>query len=727
MALLLYINGQLADLDAGAVIAQTRQVNDLNSLDNRQASYTNKFSLPKTATNVRIMQFLTLTGNNSPVPYQKNECSLYSASGECFVYKGWAVITDGGDSYEAVIYDGIIDLYKTIENKTLADLDLSALTHDKNVDNIKATWDNDLPYRYILTDYNGSSGTSGGLHPIVNIDYMVPAVKVSWLWEKIFEKYNYNTQPQGSVFNTFNFKELWLTYPKGVTTVESEEEVFKSENYTITGNYGAPRHFLKFIDAETNTLLNYTDNVHLAVQQAGNYSLTVSGNIAFLFNGSNRRLFIGKNAAGMGINSIVPFYTLAENFGGNFVFNLGTNFHLSEWESICLVIDGAYIADLNLTVTLTKVNASSIDFSAALADFSIRDFLTEVVHRFGLTMYTKKDTHDIEFLTLQEVLQTPQVQDWSSKFSKKLNENYVYGNYAQLNWFRYQYNDKESDYNDGCIEVKNVNLADSRNAIKSKIYSPERQPVTYLGQQHRVYRLWDKEYKEGTDDEPDTVTYKPLDKRYYFMRATENQRSSYIRVLSLQYLDSANVRHFYTESYYKLSFPEILQEYYGPLQNILTNATIVTAELWLTDHDVANFDFKKLYYIEQLSNYYLVNKINNYIPGKTTKCELIKVADTADAPPQVSQSIYTINTILREGTNGVRIFFSNILNPYIATLQSSRDNSTWSVSAYIYEQAESPLILTAQAAGIHYFRIMYYEYTPTVSQRFSNTVSITLP
>ena len=44
-----------------------------------------------------------------------------------------------------------------------------------------------------------------------------------------------------------------------------------------------------------------------------------------------------------------------------------------------------------------------------------------------------------------------------------------------------------------------------------------------------------------------------------------------------------------------------------------------------TDDDVCNFDFKKLYYIRQLSNYFIVNKIINYIPGKPVKCELVRV------------------------------------------------------------------------------------------------------
>ena len=719
MALLLYINGQLTDIDAGTVIAQTRQVNDLNSLDDRQASYTNKFSLPKTANNMRIMQFLTLPGNNSPVPYQKNECSLYSASGECFVYKGWAVITDGGDSYDAVIYDGIIDLYKAIENKTLTDLGLEELTHDKNIANIKNTWDNDMPYRYILTDYNGDTGSLlDEPAPSVNIDYLVPAVKVSWLWEKIFHTYNHNTQPRGSVFESFNFKQLWLTYPKGVPTVASLQEVYKSDDISVSGNAFDARHFIKFRTAETNELLNYGNGIHLTVPEEGNYTLRVSGNIHFLFGGSgNRRLFVGKNSAGMALGSVPVFRTLAENINGNFTFDVTINFHLYMWQSICLITEGGAVSDINLSVTLTKVNASSLDFSLALSDFSIRDFLTEVVHRFGLTMYTKRNSHEIEFLTLQEVLQTPRLENWSAKFSKKVSENYMYGNYAQLNWFRYQYNDKESNHNDGNIAVNNFNLPDTRDAIKSKIYSPEKKTVDYLGQQHHVYRLWDKELKEGSNGEPDTVTYKPLDKRYYFIRAVQNPLFSSVRLFSTEFPESERVPNFYTESFYKLSFGEIIHEYYTPLQNLLNNNTcITTAQLWLTDTDIVNFDFKKLYYIEQLSSYFIMNKINNYIPGKATSCELIRVPLNGQLLP--AKELYLEFTV--RTTSSIGGIYTVNYTPGNLRLQWSLDFITWN-NAGVVENNGLFFFLPAVSNTYHY---RVYD---TVNQVSSNIIDLIIP
>ena len=115
----LLINGQEIELSEKTVVSQTLQVNDIVNLSNRQANYTNSFNLPRTAKNIRAFENLGIIGNNSNTPYQRNECYLYADSGECLVYKGWAVIKNTTKTFNVNIYDGNIDLYKAIENTTI--------------------------------------------------------------------------------------------------------------------------------------------------------------------------------------------------------------------------------------------------------------------------------------------------------------------------------------------------------------------------------------------------------------------------------------------------------------------------------------------------------------------------------------------------------------------------------------------------------------------------------
>ena len=663
--MLLYINGQLADLDTGQVIAQTRQVNDLNSLDNRQAGYTNKFRLPKTANNIRIMDFLTLTGNHSNIPYQKNECSLYGDSGECFVYKGWAVITDGGDDYEAVVYDGIIDLYKAIENKSLAQIDLQSLDHTKNLETVTGSWtNNNLNYRYIIAHFNGKQTSRS----IVNLDYLVPSVRVSWLWEQLFAQHGF--EYKGNIFNTPDFKNLWITFPKGILSIENEEVLFSSNQYAFTGSTQQDNPFARKFLARYITADEYeggiTDDnkVHLIVPETGYYKVVVSGKLKTHHETYNNygdktgsiptesRVEMAKNARGKSPFDIVPHTIITSGQINDTSFTKTVFLTLNAGDSLCFTIGEEhrvnkrrFIVTGAMQVKLSKVDMGRLDFTAAFTDFAMRDFLNEVVHRFGLTMYKDPDKtkNSYTFLTLKEVIEESGIIDFSRKFSKKISENYIHGNYARLNWMRYNYNEKEDSHNDGCLQVANENLPDSRDVLKSKLYSPEKEMVVLGGYKTNIYKLWEQETQQEEDNI--TISYKPLDKRYYFLREERDNKRFTLRSYLLGTDQIIHEAPF--ASFAGLSFQDTIANYYRPLQQLLNRAAIVNAELLLTEQDVANFDFSKRYYIEQLGSNFIMNKINNYVPGKPVKCELIRIASLPDEifTVQITRIVTNINSI----------------------------------------------------------------------------------
>jgi hypothetical protein len=681
LALILYINGQLADLDAGQVISQTKQVNDLNSLENRQANYTNKFNLPKTANNVRIMNFLTVPGNQSDIPYTQNSCSLYSETGECFVYNGWAVVTDGGDSYEAVVYDGIIDLYKKIENTTLGLLELEDLTHNKTPATVKASFtsDDSLPYRYILADYNGKTGSTNSVMPIVETDYLVPSVNVAWLWHKIFEKYD--MQYSGAVFKTENFKNLWMTYPKGISSSEGETEVLNINTYSFpkSGIVKYEAYYFKTAKTDTYdpTVISIAPTTHIKVSQAGRYRIEIEGTINASY---SPMVLLGKNGEQMNAANV----PIVHNFGlaidkKPFKFSYGID--LEAQDSICVILkrrdrDRSFRLEGEkdtASIKLTKLSVNNFSFSTAFTDFSTRDFMTEVVNRFGLTLYKDKYTNMYRFLTLQEQLQSA-VINWSGKFSKAVSQNYIYGSYAQRNWFKYTYNDKEATHNDGFLDVANLNLPDSKDVVKSKIYSPEKNFVKYLNGQGNVYKLWDKEAVDNPEDGEDPVTYKPLDKRYYFLRA--NVINQPVTLKSTAGVSQISSPVALVESYYKMKFGDVMHDYYSALKSILSKSLVVTAELWLTDNDVINFDFSKLYYIEQLSGYYIMNKINNYVPGKITKCELVHVPYSTIGLDFEPKTI-TLGTFTRYNQRFMSIPYSANYDTGTLVVQSSVNQVIW--------------------------------------------------
>lgn len=744
MSLSLYINGQLVDLEPGQVIAQTKQVNDLNSLENRQASYTNKFKIPKTATNVRIMEYLTLSGNSSNIPYQKNECSLYNSTGECFIYKGQAVVNDDGDYYETVIYDGIIGLYKEIENKTLGDLDLWQLKHDKNVDSVVYSWTGGFPYIYVVADYNGDT-TNFTLHngiKYLNIDYLVPCVRLEYFVHQILAEYNFSIG--GSIFTTPEFKNLFITYPKGMNSIEDETLIFESTDYKFftnnlyIGQSGNPpvlnKYYARFNTAATNTGgLVVNNNMHFKVPADGTYKIEVSGRLQTYFRiygeyeveYTGAHIYLAKNSGGYNPAQAVPFETLAGNIPSSQTFEKTKYITLNAGDTVSVVIGPVMPYDESkktflisqlpqtFSVRLTKIDVGKIDFDDALSDFSMRDFLKELVQRFGLTIHKDKYRDHYHFYTLKEQLETDNAVDWSNKFAKKLSESYTFSSYAQRNWFRYQYNDKESHHYDGHLDVANVNLPIDKNVVASKIYSPEKEKTAILDKPSNVYKLWDKELVETTNENNETIAtieYKPLDKRYYIMRI--ERVTGNIIAGSKTFGNSKNSNGYYKESFAGLPWQDVVDKYYDPLKKVLDKSLIINAEFYLTDNDIANFDFKKLYYIAQLSGYFLVNKINNYIPGKLTKCELLRVKHT----PTTLLPVRVINPIVRDMEIGniirlepyrFQIFYSTRFTPrYNLIYQYSVDNITWRTAEYTPEN-ESPKIIRTPVTNARYFRMLY--------------------
>jgi hypothetical protein len=623
----LIINNIQIELEPSKPIARTLQVNDIASLNNRQANFTPTFSIPRTANNIKAFEKLGIIGINSQVPYQRNEAYYYAESGECLIYKGWAVITATEKAFRCNLYDGAIDLYKAIENATLANLPLDEINHVKTLENVVDSINGLTTYKYIIADYNGKALYDGNK---INIDYLVPSVPVSYLWDKIFDFYGFTYS--GTVFNSFAFQNWYMSFPKGIGSTEPDEEYFD-------GSGEAPPYQIEFLTQkskrryfvfDTPALSNGTtifNQKHTKPNTAGLYRLEVSGSIdIFSIFTNNCKLNYALNTDAFdNPNNITTFTEIATIPVNNGTQTVSVNIlvQLQESDSISFFLRSNQLINStsgSLNFKLSKVESSNIDFTGVFIDLKTKDFFNEVLTRFGLTPFKDKYTNNITFKTLYEILQDSDTIDWSSKFDSVNSESYAYGSYAQVNNFVYKYNDNESDYYNGSINIENVNLPDTKDAIKSVIYAPDRVRTNELFKSTNVYRLWNKEPKEDG-----TVNYKSLDKRFYFMRIENFIFPEAVTIGSETLAVETTIGQAPYESFFKLPFNDVIQDYYLPIYQILNNAKIINANIFLKEQDIVNIDFSKLVWIKQLGNYFLLNKIMNFQGNGITKCELIKV------------------------------------------------------------------------------------------------------
>ena len=634
MSYIAYINGNQLELLDEKDIAYTKQVNDLARLDNRQSNFTHKFVIPFTAVNKKAMEFVYFVGNQSNVPYQKNVFDLIDAnSNEHLIYKGWATISQTIEKgYEINVYDGNVDFYKAIENKSLTDTGISELNHLKNLTSVIDSFTNPaLNYKYIIGDYNGkntfiSISTSDLIG--INIDYQVPSARNSYLLDKIFQYAGFTYS--GSVFSNPKFLNWWMTYPKPVPTLEPiieivshQDSIINSREIIVSSGSGTFTSTMlecyllpdAFTNVYGNNLSGGTPNPLLInITQTGSYRIKCSGSLtnAFITSGIiTWRLYTGVTLISSGTfdaqnNESV---TLAVTAGQK--ITLTPPFNSSSSPSTAAVLSGGFSTAVDLIL------GYDANFEAVLIDFSIVDFVNEFMQRFGLTMFKDKYSKHLDFLTLKEILESNNIEDWSSKFIVKGNERYILSNYGQKNRFKYKYNDDNDSFNDGFINISNVNIPDEKVLIQSKIYSPDK-GFGYVGGLTNLFRIWNKEVKDDG-----TLAYKELTGRFYFMR--EKLFNSTVKIGSEALNTQTSITSFPVTDFSRLKFQDIIEDNYPEIESILDKSKLIEAYFYLKPIEVAKFDFKKLIFIEQLASYYLVNKIVNFIKGQKTKCEIIEV------------------------------------------------------------------------------------------------------
>ncbi|MHC0442320.1 hypothetical protein [Flavobacterium sp. 3-210] len=655
MSYILYINGKQIKLSDSKPIAQTKQVNDLAKFSSRQTNFTNKFIAPACAENIRNLDKVGLVGSQSNLPYERAVVDLFdSDTGECLIYKGWGNITQltEGKGYDIYVYDGNIDLYKAIENLTLTDVGISDLNHVKNLDNVIASFAGDLNYMYIIADYNGNNKTSTDA---LNIDYQLPSARTSYLWDRIFQYTGFTYS--GSVFESEKFLNHWMTFPKPVPTLEPIVNVITSQNSEIGQNTSAVPtgtgieyvHFYYSIlfPATFDDAYATNNNTFTTIKQTGVFRVKAVGSFS---NNSTTSSFLNwtlKNsidevkATGSFDSSITT---------ANINAAVGDKLYISS--PVTGYIGGGVNNPLNgsMVTTLDYLIGYDANFEEALLDFKAKDFMNEIMTEFALTMFKDKYTNNVDFRSIKEIVQSDIIEDWSDKFNNKVSEKYIFSNYAQKNLFKYRYNDDNVDYNDGFLSVSNENLADEITIVNSKIYSPERLKVYVVGLLLNTYKFWNKEIKDDN-----TVEYKELTGRYYFLRAQPHTFGDEIAIGSESLNTDTTVLTIQKEDYSRLSWQEIIFDNYPDMESLLDKSKTLEVNFNLKSRDVANFTFKNLIYVDKLASYYLVNKIVNFIKGKTTKCEIIEVDYRKTlAPPESNPGTFiTITNIETSGCDVV--------------------------------------------------------------------------
>lgn len=207
----LYINGNLIELSEGNPIAFTFQVNDIAELADRQASYSNRFTIPATENNKKALYFSNQIASDTNAPYKKLPCYYYE-NGHPIIQNGVAIIEGYSNLFSVTIYAGIFDFFSQLGDKTLKDIYWGELDHAYDVHTVKVLNEADGPVVWPLIQWGAWEFNDVAVSGRdFDIRYQMPVVKYSYLFQKIFALTNYTYS--GNIFNESNYTNLVMTLP----------------------------------------------------------------------------------------------------------------------------------------------------------------------------------------------------------------------------------------------------------------------------------------------------------------------------------------------------------------------------------------------------------------------------------------------------------------------------------------------------------------------------------
>lgn len=633
--------GRFLDTLPNENITYTMQVQDLADVSAVNSSVTSSFRLPLTRNNIEALKGLSLRSDTSRFPYEKQPCKVYDYSA-IIINDGWLKINNTDDYYNVNVENGIVDLFKAVEGKTIGkDLDMTEILHSKDVTTVVGSFERN-DYCYLVADYNGMNTYEESGQLMVNTDYLVPSLNNKYIWSKIFSTFGFTYE--GSVFDTDDFENLWITYPKAPPIKTDDEEypqpilrANSKKNSNVDDLDIYPDSSIKKLVLPTDTFLNgmtLQGNSLVAITE-GTY------NFKGLIDGVVTYKILNNWGAPTGKEEEVSIKIIVYKNGSALSSMNDYNFTMKEgdyiefcFESDPITNDGyleyeGYMVN-SFDIKIYQISQSTIDFNKEFLDLSITDYLKEIFIRFALTPFIDVEKKHIKFKTLNERLNNLEVIDWTDRFIKRNNENYIYKDYAQVNKYKHKYNDPNGDYNDGSIVINNKNLEGEKDLYTSKMYSYNSEVTSFYNSLivGNVFPIWSKEIKEtinnDTNERTIEVNYKGLSNRFYFIRREFSTRRRIIYGSQLLRTSLGAAKSAFANTK-KLAYSELIPIEYGEFSKIMNDTRIHEIDLLLDINDLIGLSFDKVYFFGQENQYYLMNRVVVDFKSKVSKAEFVRI------------------------------------------------------------------------------------------------------
>lgn len=631
----LFIDDIEAELPRGTELAITKQVATVFNLENRQVDFTNRFILPKTPRNIRLMQQLGINGNQSDRPYKFASARLeYNTI--VYADRLKAIVSNvTAQGFEVNLLGSQFDFAERLKLLQLNELEVDGTTHTLTAEF----------YR------DSQNDTSGVTYPAIEMtlqengrtvyfaDTTYPALFVKQLFEKLVLE-NFNGLIGDWAFSQLHANDLILcTNVQGQPWKDFERvKLTLTTDFVTTPSSPLPTFYWLFFSIDENQK-GWADNVLVLSPALTQLVFTTNRKIRVSVKGrltavaAAIRLRIRTKPTSQGTpdvaDTILAESELASGTLTTDVVLIDGEFEVSVegGNDIYLSVDYSFIG--SLTGQTARLEDCEVTFeflenrlfddtfnpSLYLPELSQWDFFREVVRSYGLVFAETPDG----FLRAESFADIFAgafgIDNWTRKFIREESENYKYGDYGVESFFQYNGERLEgADFNGWYLkEFDNDNYDDQKEVVK----------LAAAGLSNTIRGFLNV---GGFTDDDGTIYLKgdgninlalrnydpsPVGRRAIFLRqGLENT--------TLTLTSGLNIAQ-------RRDLEQFVLQFYGDLLTSIERPVVKTVDIFLTEAEFYNLDFFKLKYFEQYQAYFYLIKAENYMPGKPLKVQLLKV------------------------------------------------------------------------------------------------------
>jgi hypothetical protein len=720
----LYINGQRLDLFDDVDINITYSVQDIENPTNRQSNFSRTIQIPSTTSNDNIFGSIYLF-NTWVVDFDpsiKADCLILQSGNQ--VFEGVAQLlaikqNESGRTYEIGLYGETANLFKTIGDAELTDLDFSDLNHVWDSTNIEDSWTfsetaDGTGYYYPFIDYgqNFERQNTAPASFLYTVEDFYPAIYLKEYVDRIFEaagftyESNFLNGANGSVF-----KQLIVPYGvSGVPYITNEQALgnlyWVRLNADLTRNNLIPVTQFQFGTATPSPYFNsgsYNLSTRKFIAPADrtyNFQLRVTATLVQAtgpFNSVALTSNLYKNGTVVTPNMVVLWdintpanTTITQDFFIQDTATVGDEYEIRYQGGAIgytILIDSSNTYWLNQIAGTPKMEPGDLwDMNETVVPkVKQSELLSSVISMFNLYVYPDKYNQKKLYIEPWSEFFDQGVVDWTDLWDLNKGFEVLPSGFYNPKTFKFSYKNGgsffEKRYQQSYTQGYGTRIYDVENEFNTGDVSKEIVAgcgimAGYTASSRIAPRFFDMD--QNGNVKPVAPGFRilfgryesyPKDAGFFVFETNPFDKYPYAGTLDNPYNPTLDIlfgipRELYysnnteTNTIYRYTDGNLFNTYWKNFVDTYTNkdAKKIIAYLQLTAVDMNNLDFRKLIYINGVLFYLL--SVTDYKPNsdESTKVELLKVLNLPAFVPTTF-----------ELTNGTGAFINDEPKPQIIT------------------------------------------------------------